>query len=467
MLDVQEIAEARVGRTLRGKWHLDALVGIGGMAAVYRARHRNGACVALKILHPQMAVATELRRRFVREGYVANSIAHPAVVRVLDDDSDEHGLPFLVMDFVEGETLAAKVQRRRLGARELLDVGGQICDALRVAHAAGVVHRDLKPDNLLVEPDGRVRILDFGIARLVEPGTRGGTQTGMTYGTPGFIAPEQALGHRARIGPATDLFALGATLFYLATGEFVHVGETPEELLVRVATVPARALAEVAPWISPEVAAIVDRATRMQIGDRWPSASAMLEAIEAARGASIPNVGSRATEAETLAPPPPSNPAPTIAPDPSEDDPSRTTESDLERASRASVRPSFVERARRRRRSGVATASAVAITVAAIAALSIPGSARSDAPEPAATATISLSERDLPALPALADIAPEAVKHDAPTVVTELAAKPPECPPAAAPTQTSKPKPAVVAHDPHKLLDRLLNAKAKPLRKKK
>lgn len=278
-------AQARVGKLLRGKWLLEELVGIGGMASVYRARHRNGARVAIKILHGTIAGCEEVRARFVGEGYAANRIDHPAVVRVLDDDVDENGAPFLVMDFVDGRTLADAVQEHRFVDDELLDVAEQLCGALSAAHAAGVVHRDLKPDNLIVDPTGRIRVLDFGIARLMEDDEQSffGTKTGVAFGTPGFISPEQALGRRHDIGPRSDLFALGATLFYLATGEFLHATETPQELLIYVATRPARLLRDVAPHVSPDVAAIVDRATRMDMEDRWPSADAMLEEVRLVR----------------------------------------------------------------------------------------------------------------------------------------------------------------------------------------
>lgn len=290
---VRERALTKVGSILRGKWTLEELVGLGGMAAVYRARHRNGALVAIKLLHPTLAGLDDVRRRFIGEGYAANRIAHPSVVRVLDDDVDDKDVPFLVMDYVEGQTLADAIEKRCFGDDELLDVAEQVCGALAAAHAAGVVHRDLKPDNLLVEPNGRVRILDFGIARVLcdDELSFFATKTGIAFGTPGFISPEQALGHRAAIGPPTDLFALGATLFYLATGRFLHATESAQELLILVATRPARLLRDVAPQISEEVAAIVDRATRLHIEERWESAEAMLEAIRKvrrARRASLP-----------------------------------------------------------------------------------------------------------------------------------------------------------------------------------
>ncbi|MGZ3449337.1 MAG: serine/threonine-protein kinase [Polyangiales bacterium] len=342
-------ARARVGLILRGKWILEELLGVGGMAAVYRARHRNGASAALKILHPLFGESEEIRTRFAREGYVANKIHHPAVVRVHDDDVDDDGLPFFVMDLIEGQTLADKVRAAYFGDDELLEVAEQICDALAVAHDAGVVHRDLKPDNLLVDESGKIHVLDFGIARLLEDGTERSqfsTRTGIAFGTPGFSAPEQALGKRRDIGPHSDLFALGSTLFYLATGEFVHAAETPQELLVLVATQPARSLSELAPHLSPEVTAIVDRATRLSISERWSSASAMLTAVRRVRRM-------RAGESP--------HPLPT-SPLSRNTDGSMTlgaqprTERTTTRVSTLPARPSIVRRRRKRSLAGVATA---------------------------------------------------------------------------------------------------------------
>ncbi|MBI2394949.1 MAG: serine/threonine protein kinase [Deltaproteobacteria bacterium] len=363
---VRDHAQARVGKLLRGKWLLEELVGIGGMASVYRARHRNGARVAIKILHGSIADSEEVRARFVGEGYAANRIEHPAVVRVLDDDADEHGAPFLVMDFVDGRTLADAVQEHRFVDDELLDVAEQLCGALSAAHAAGVVHRDLKPDNLIVDPTGRIRVLDFGIARLMEDDEQSffGTKTGVAFGTPGFISPEQALGRRHDIGPRSDLFALGATLFYLATGEFLHASQTPQELLIYVATKPARLLRDVAPHVSPDVAAIVDRATRMEMEERWPSADAMLEEVRAVRAARRGAIVRRSSFAPfAVLPPPPVAPIVAQTPEgasprvsfPRVSLPLVAPEDDLEVATRASI----ARRALRRRRHALAAASAL------------------------------------------------------------------------------------------------------------
>ena len=280
---VEELARKRLGRTIKGKWRLDRLIGVGGMAAVYAATHRNGARVAIKMLHPTISASQQIRARFVREGYLANKVDHPGVVRVLDDDIDDQDhSAFLVMDLVIGATLSDRAMERLLDDREVLDVAEQVLSVLASAHKQGIVHRDLKPDNLLVDRAGKVHVLDFGIARLLDDATGGitATKTGTAFGTPGFMAPEQALGRTSRISAKTDLYSLGATLFALVSGDFVHAAENPQELMVMVATQPARSLAEVAPHMHADVIALIDRATRNEAERRWPSAEAMLEEVK-------------------------------------------------------------------------------------------------------------------------------------------------------------------------------------------
>ena len=275
---VHELASKRLGRTLKGKWTLDEILGMGGMATVYGATHRNGAKVAIKILHSTLASSAELCRRFVREAYLVNKVQHPGVVRVLDDDVDDDGAAFLVMDRAAGVSLCDRATERLLDEIETLEVAEQVLEVLVASHAAGVVHRDLKPDNLLVDDDGNIRLLDFGIARLVE-GDGDWTRSGIVFGTPGYMAPEQALGKKDEISPLTDIYALGATMFMLMSGEYVQHAEGPQELLIMIATRPARSIGDVLPQVSPDLAALIDKATAFHPEQRWSSAEAMLAEI--------------------------------------------------------------------------------------------------------------------------------------------------------------------------------------------
>jgi serine/threonine-protein kinase len=273
-------ARLRVGTTLKGKYTLDAVLGVGGMAVVYAATHRNRNRVAVKILHPELSVDASLRARFVREGYVANTVEHRGTVRVLDDDVDDDGSVFLVMELLEGETLDARWARHGhiLGAKDVATLTRDVLDVLAAAHAKGIVHRDLKPENLFLTNDGALKVLDFGIARLREA-SASTTRTGHVMGSPAFMPPEQALGRFREVDAVSDVWAVGATAFTLLSGRFVHQGETPEEMLVLGATLPAPPLASVVPGVPPELAAIVDRALAFQKRDRWQSAGAMREAL--------------------------------------------------------------------------------------------------------------------------------------------------------------------------------------------
>jgi serine/threonine-protein kinase len=285
---LMEMAHARVGTTLRGKWRLDRLLGVGGMAAVYAGTHRNGARGAIKVLHLAVSLDPEARKRFLREGYVANAVGHPGSVQVLDDDVAEDGAAFLVMELLEGESVDALAERRggRLPPEEVLAVADRLLDVLVAAHAKGIIHRDIKPDNLFLTADGRLKLLDFGIARLRD-GNAKVTMTvdGASFGTPAFMAPEQALGRTEEIDARADVFGVGATMFSLLTGRFVHVTRTLNEQLVAQASRPPPPLASVAPDVPAAVAAVVDRALTFEKEHRWPDARLMREAIHVAQQA--------------------------------------------------------------------------------------------------------------------------------------------------------------------------------------
>ncbi|MEI9953716.1 MAG: protein kinase [Pseudomonadota bacterium] len=275
-------AEQRIGTTLKGKYRLERMIGVGGMAAVYQAEHRNGNRVAIKLLHPEIAAQPELRSRFLREGYVANKVAHPGAVRVLDDDIAEDGSVFLVMELLEGQTLdqRSELNGGRLAMREVCELCFKLLEVLAAAHNKGVVHRDIKPDNVFLTTDGLVKVLDFGIARLNDAaGGASATRTGNMMGTPAFMAPEQALGRSKQIDAQSDLFSVGATMFTLASGRYVHEGETGEEILVYTASRQARSVLTVAPELPQPLAWVIDRALRYEKAERWPDASSMAGAL--------------------------------------------------------------------------------------------------------------------------------------------------------------------------------------------
>jgi eukaryotic-like serine/threonine-protein kinase len=277
----QQRGPARIGAVLRGKWRLEALLGEGGMAEVYAATHRNGLRGAVKVLKPEVIGDGEALRRFLLEGYVANRVEHPGAVKVLDDDVTEDGCAFLVMELLEGESLKARSDRHgsRLPAHEVVAAGIEILDVLAAAHQRGIVHRDIKPANVFLTNTGRVKLLDFGIARVRDAGSLSLTRTGALLGTPAFMAPEQALAKWARVDQRSDLFAVGATLWTLLAGQLVHDADTLTELLIAASTQRARRLRTVAPEVDAELADVVDRALEFEPEARWQDAASMRTAL--------------------------------------------------------------------------------------------------------------------------------------------------------------------------------------------
>jgi len=282
---------------LRGKYHLDRVLGVGGMAVVYAATHRNRQTFAVKVLHRELSLSQEVRTRFLREGYVANSVAHRGVVKVVDDDISEDGSAFLVMELLDGQSVEALSAQHgpRLSIPAVLALGHQLLYVLASAHGAGIVHRDIKPANLFLTRSGTLKVLDFGVARVRAPGIDGPglTQTGSLLGTPAFMAPEQALGQSRAIDGQTDVWGAGATLFFLLSGAFVHARETAQAMLIDAATKPARSLAAVVPGAPLSVVRLIDRALAFEKQQRWESALAMGEAIAEAY---LAEVGSKLSD---------------------------------------------------------------------------------------------------------------------------------------------------------------------------
>jgi eukaryotic-like serine/threonine-protein kinase len=285
-------ASERVGSVLAGKWHLDALLGVGGMAAVYAATHRNGATAAVKLLHGRHALDAQFRERFLREAYIANKVEHAGVAKVLDDDQTPDGELYLVMELLRGESVEALANRRggRLALGEALAITDHALKVLTAAHAAGVVHRDLTPTNLFLTETGQLKLLDFGIARLRDdPDAPRRTRSGVLMGTPAFMAPEQALGRWDDVDARTDLWALGAVVFTLVTGRAVHEAPTANEMLILAATRAAPSLARFceAPL---GVVRFVDRALEFDRDRRFADAATMRAELRRA----LPELGDKA-----------------------------------------------------------------------------------------------------------------------------------------------------------------------------
>ena len=271
-------AQARVGTLVNEKWRLDSLLGIGGMAAVYGASHRNGKRAALKMLHAELTRDPSLVSRFLREGYLANKVEHPGVVSVLDDALAEDGAPYLVMELLEGYSLDRHTQsaQNALPLRQVLKITDELLDVLAAAHAKGIVHRDIKPANLFLTREGKVKVLDFGIARLAEPSSDAAlTQTGAAIGTPSYMPPEQARGRWSEVDARSDLWAVGVTMLALLLGHRPRRADTVQEELLMAMTAPMPPTTSLLPLLPERLASAIDCAVAFERDRRFADAHAM------------------------------------------------------------------------------------------------------------------------------------------------------------------------------------------------
>ncbi len=282
------------GRTLLGKYEIEGLLGQGGMGAVWRARHAlTGRKLAIKTLDEAYLDNKAVVQRFGREARAASACQHPGIVEVLDLDQTEDGVPFLVMEFLEGETLARRIERRgRLQQDEIVHLGKLLLEALAAAHAQGVVHRDLKPENIHVVPAGRrgeiVKILDFGISHKRDEAAAKLTMTGSVLGTPHYMSPEQAMGE-TEIDQRADLYAAGVVLYECAVGDVPFDAPNYNKLLRTILDqqpVPPRRRGA---QITEPIERVIAWAMEKERDRRIPSARAMIEWLDrAAAGEEVP-----------------------------------------------------------------------------------------------------------------------------------------------------------------------------------
>lgn len=277
-------ARARVHTSIRGTYRLTRLLGVGGMAAVYEAQDAQGKYWAVKVVHDRFGDEGQVLQRFKREASVVNRLAHPGVVAIHEVDTDERGSRYLVMDLLKGQSF--EFVRRAVGGAlaeaHVKWAGTELLRVLAVAHERGVVHRDIKPSNLFLTNDGRLMVLDFGVARAQSSSTAAlslQTVEGCVLGTPTFMAPEQARGRLQEVDARSDIWSVGATLFTLATGRPVHESESANEALGMAMTEPARSVLQLKPELHPELAGVIDRALCFNASERWQSALEMLSAL--------------------------------------------------------------------------------------------------------------------------------------------------------------------------------------------
>jgi len=267
---------------LAGRFELTVALGTGGMATVYRAWDRAaGRICAVKVLGDVLSRDEEFRQRFRREAEAARTLAHPSIVSVYDCGEDEVH-QFIVMEYVGGGTVRDLLRRRgRVSEAEAVRLAAGVADALAYAHSRGVVHRDVKPHNILLTEEGRVKVADFGIARTLDGTSL--TRTGTIMGSAPYISPEQARGEQA--GPAADLYALGIVLYEMLAGRVPFAGEAPVAVALKHLHEAPPHLVDARPDLSPQTAALVERLLAKAPEDRYPTAAALaadLHALEAA-----------------------------------------------------------------------------------------------------------------------------------------------------------------------------------------
>src|SRR5579871_1762490 len=275
-----------VGKVLNGRYRLIRMLGRGGMGAVYDAEQvGSGLPFAVKVVKLDGRGNPEtLRMRVAREAQVGEHIEHPGIVRVHELCAwDEEPALFIVMDLLDGETLYDRITASRVGLpwRQAVEVAREVARALTATHAYGVIHRDLKPHNIFLTRDGRVIVLDFGIAFIAQEIL---TNTGLVLGSPGFMAPEQLeAGHK--IDARTDVWGLGAVLFAALTGEAPIRAALPVEALAEIKQAPIVSVAKWNPTVPPLVVELVADALAVDPDARFPDMQAFIEACDDALAA--------------------------------------------------------------------------------------------------------------------------------------------------------------------------------------
>jgi serine/threonine-protein kinase len=268
-----------VGEVLADRYELEELVGAGGMSSVFRAHDRLlDRKVALKILHQQYSGDDEYVERFRREARAVAALSHPNIVTVIDR-GDHDGRQFIVFEYVEGENLKRVIERRGPApVAKALELAMQIARGLSFAHQQGLVHRDVKPQNVLLNGDGRAKVTDFGIARSLDV-QHGMTQTGTVLGTSDYIAPEQAQGQR--VDEHTDVYSLGVVLYELLTTEVPFPGENFVAVAMRHINEPPPPVRDKRPDVSPRVEAAVQKAMAKRPEDRFATMADFCHELEA------------------------------------------------------------------------------------------------------------------------------------------------------------------------------------------
>jgi eukaryotic-like serine/threonine-protein kinase len=297
MSDSTASALVTPGAMVGGKYRLDALIGEGGMGAVWSATHLGlNQAVAIKFISREFVRSAEALRRFDSEAKAAAALKSRHVVQVFDTGTLADETPYIAMELLHGESLQSRVHRGGpVPLGEAVEILTQCSKALGRAHAAGIIHRDIKPDNIFLAQSNDddsylVKILDFGVAKmgtnLNEQGSQGATRTGAVLGTPLYMSPEQARGLKT-IDQRTDLYSLGLVAYTMFTGNLAFSSESFGDLLLQICTAPLPQLCAGAPWLPPTMEAWFARACAREPQDRYASAQEFADGLRAAAGSTM------------------------------------------------------------------------------------------------------------------------------------------------------------------------------------
>ena len=286
-----------IGSFISERFRIEERIGSGGMSTVYRAFDETlERWVAIKILHPEVAADADQLERFRREARAVARLSHPNVVAVIDAGEDDER-PYIVFQYVEGETLKERIRRQgRLPVSEALAYAVEIGRALAAAHEERLVHRDVKPQNVLIDPDGRAKVTDFGIARSLE--MDGLTLPGRVLGTTDYVSPEQALGHQVSF--QSDLYSLGVCLFEMLSGTVPYRADTQVGVAMKHVRDPMPDIRARRTGISASLAAVVERATAKETDNRYATAEEMVADLEETLAIEAARTGEAVGEATTV-----------------------------------------------------------------------------------------------------------------------------------------------------------------------
>jgi serine/threonine protein kinase len=286
-----------LGSTLSGRYRLEARIGAGGMSTVYRALDETlERRVAIKLLNREVTSDSDELERFRREARAVAQLSHPHVVGVIDASEDD-GRPYIVFEYVEGETLKERIRRLgRLPIPEAVAYAIEIARALDAAHARQIVHRDVKPQNVLIDEEGSAKVTDFGIARTLDE--EGLTADGRVIGTTDYVSPEQALGQR--VTGQSDLYSLGIVLYEMLTGEVPYKGDSQVAVAMQHVREPLPDVQRARPEVSAALASVVDRATAKRPVDRYRNDAELIAELEDVLGIETARSGSATGEATAV-----------------------------------------------------------------------------------------------------------------------------------------------------------------------